>query len=105
MASESFKKAERSFFDARENYYRALGKFNAAEKMMFELYGVNNSADLDIARLESRNNGKLYTSEWMEFDRQCHAFDAAATAYDLAKVVQRQKIKEEIDKDFANIDC
>ena len=102
MEGNALKQAEKSFFHTRENYYKALGRFNAAEKRMFDLYKVKNAADLDTARLEGRNKGMLYHDEWNEFDRECHAFDAASTDYDLAKAIQRQKI---IDNDFANLDC
>jgi hypothetical protein len=80
------------FLTARENYLRAMGRHDAQQRRLFELFGVSNLADLDLAML---NNRGKHANEIAEYDRLGNIFDRCADIYDRVAARQRQKVREQ----------
>jgi hypothetical protein len=96
------------FLAARENYKLALARHNNQERRLFELFGVDNSADLEDAILKSRAQGIKHVREITEFSELSHKLDRAADQYDLACEQQRRKIAEQqrqFNHDLKNLEC
>lgn len=93
-----------TYIEARERYLRALGKYEAQEKRLFELFGVNNSADLEVMMLAKRHE---HIEERQKFVVLTNQLDRLADEYDLAQQRQRQKIaaqQKQFHKIIANLD-
>lgn len=96
------------FLLAREAYKLALAKHSNQERRLFELFGVDNSADLEGAILQQRQAGLKHAEEISKFSALGHALDRAADRYDRAAEKQRRKIAEqqrEFDRDIKNLEC
>jgi hypothetical protein len=96
------------FLTAREGYKLALARHNNQERRLFQLFGVDNSADLESAILESRAQGLRHAQEITKFSELGHKLDRAADHYDLACEQQRRKIAEQqrqFNHDIKNLEC
>jgi hypothetical protein len=96
------------FLTAREGYKLALARHNNQERRLFQLFGVDNSADLESAILKSRAQGMKHAQEITKFSELGHKLDRAADQYDLACEQQRRKIAEQqrqFNRDLKNLEC
>ncbi len=78
-----------AYFEAREEYLRAMALYEAHQKKLFQLFCVNNAADLEEALLEQRH---LHAEERLRYEALAVRADRAADRLDLATAKQRQKI-------------
>lgn len=96
------------FFAIRENYKLAMAKFNNAERELFTLFGVSNSADLEDAILLARSQGLRHSEALAKFGHLGHALDKASDLYDKACAIQRKKIAEQqrqFNNDVRSLEC
>lgn len=99
---------ELPYFEARENFKKAMALHSSQERRLFELFDVATSADLELAILASRSDGLKHHEEIAKFAQLGHALDRAADVLDLATERQKRKIAEQqkqLNKTFQNLDC
>ena len=80
------------FLTARENYLKAMGRHNAQERRLFDLFGVKTMAELDLAML---NNRHKHADEVARYNELGIVFDRCADVFDRVAARQRLKVREQ----------
>lgn len=78
-----------SYFQARENYLRAMARYDNQQRKLFSLFNVSNAADLEQKMLEDYH---LHREERAEYSLLAAQADRASDAYDQATIKQKQKV-------------
>lgn len=97
-----------TYLQAREAFLRAMARHQNQERKLFDLFGVNNSADLDEAVLQARSTGMKHHEEIALLSTLGHQLDRASDIYDHATEVQRRKIaaqQKQFNQDIKLLDC
>lgn len=92
------------YFQARENYLRAMARYDNQQRKLFGLFGVTNAADLEQKMLEDYH---LHREERTEYSLFATQADKASDAYDQATIKQKQKVaaqQQQFDAIIAALD-
>jgi hypothetical protein len=91
------------YFQAREDYLRAMGRYDSHQKRLFTLFNVASAADLEQKLLENRH---LYIEERLQFEVLGRKADQCADIYDQALIKQKQLIaqQQQFNADIAALD-
>jgi uncharacterized protein (DUF1778 family) len=77
------------YFQAREDYLRAMARYENQQRKLFGLFNVSNAAALEQALLE---NSHLHLEERQQYNILAYQADKACDIYDQATVKQKQAI-------------
>lgn len=93
------------YLDARELFLRAMGKEEAQQRRLCELFGVSSAADLEAELMKAPS---IHADERRKYNELVLQLDYASRIHDLAKAEQQRKVAEAqkaIDNDIKLLEC
>ena len=97
------------YLSCREQYKLELGRLNRIEAQLFDIFNVDNAADLEDASLKSRSVKNHPARTMLElFQQQELIFDRASMIFECATELQKRKVQHEqrqLDNDIKQIEC
>ena len=97
------------YLSCREQYKLELGRLNRIEAQLFDIFNVDNAADLEDASLKSRSVKNHPANTMLElFQQQAVVFDRASMIFECATSLQRQRVEhqqKQLNQSFLSIDC
>ena len=97
------------YLSCRENYQVEYHRYLRLENMLKEALGASDSGDLEQKMLEARSQKRHPASSLIAlFNEQGTIFDKAASLFDTAEDLQKQKVaaaQAQVQKDLVALDC
>jgi len=97
------------YLSCRENYQVEYHRYLRLENMLKEALGASDSGDLEQKMLEARSQKRHPASSLIAlFNEQGTIFDKAASLFDVAEDLQKQKVaaaQAQVQKDLVALDC
>lgn len=97
------------YLSSREAYQIELHRYRRLENMLKEALGASDAGDLEEKMLAVRSQKRHPAAMLIElFNQQGHAFDKAASLFDVAEDLQKRKVaaaQAQMQKDLVNLDC
>jgi hypothetical protein len=98
-----------NFLACREQYKIELGRLNRIEAQLFDIFKVDNTADLEAASLKSRSIKNHPARTMLElYSQQGQIFDQASMVYDCATALQKRRVEhqqQQLNQIFSLIEC